>query len=179
MAISRRCSKPVNALTSVPSTTATSTAGTRGASLRSPSIRAMAPTPIASVGRCVWPSCASTSATSARKKLLRPIDTPSILFSCDSAMMIAAAFVKPTITGCDRKLTTAPRRNTPSASCITPTISVSRMASATKDSEPGAANCASVALVSSETMATGPVASCWDDPHIAPMITGRKAAYRP
>jgi len=38
--------------------------------------------------------------------LAAPIDTPKILLSWDSAMMMAAALVNPTMTGWDRKLTT-------------------------------------------------------------------------
>ena len=38
-------------------------------------------------------------------------------------MMIAAALVKPTMTGCDRKLTTTPSRSNPSMSWNRPTMS--------------------------------------------------------
>jgi len=41
------------------------------------------------------------------------------------------------------------------------------------------ANCDNAETVSGETMATGPVASWCEEPHIAPMITGRNAAYSP
>ena len=117
-----------------------------------------------------------TPQTSAIKLSLREDATPSMPLSCDSAMMIAAALVKPTTTGCDRKLTIAPSLHTPIASSNMPTISVSNTASAINCSEDGAANCARVAPVSSDTMATGPVASWRDEPHNAPTMTGRNAA---
>ena len=91
-------------------------------------------------------------------------------------MMIAAALVKPTMTGCERKFTTTPSLNTPSASWKMPTISASMIASATKASEPGAASGASEDAVSKEATATGPVPSWREEPHSAATITGRKAA---
>ena len=93
--------------------------------------------------------------------------------------MMAAALVKPTMTGCERKLTIAPRRNTPNVSCIAPTMNASATASMMYCSAPGAANCTRVEPVRIETMATGPVASWLEEPHKAPTSTGRKAAYRP
>ena len=110
---------------------------------------------------------------------LRGIDTPSIFDSCDSAMMMAAALVKPTMTGCDRKLTTTPSLKTPRESWITPTSRVSMMASAMKSSLPGAASVAIEDAVSSDTTATGPVANWFEDPHMEATATGRKAAYSP
>ena len=103
-----RRSKSIAQLTAVVTTTAISTPGQRGRNRRTTIMIASAPSPIASVGKCVSPACCSTSQTSFRKRSLRAIGTPSILFSCESAMMIAAALVKPMITGCERKLTIAP-----------------------------------------------------------------------
>ena len=79
------------------------------------SIRAKADAPMMNVGRWVSPSCISTPQISLMKCSLRPIGTPKILFNCDRPMMMAAALVNPTITGCDRKFTTTPSLNTPSA----------------------------------------------------------------
>ena len=62
---------------------------------------------------------------------------------------------------------------------MTPTIKASKMASATKSSEPGAANGANAEAVSNDTTATGPVPSWLDEPHNAATATGRKAAYKP
>ena len=90
--------------------------------------------------------------------------------------MMAAALVKPTITGCERKLTTTPSRKAPSINCTTPTISDSMIARAMNCSEPTAANDARLDAVSSETTATGPVASWFDDPSREATTTGRKAA---
>jgi hypothetical protein len=94
-------------------------------------------------------------------------------------MMMAAALVKPTMTGWERKFTTTPSLNTPRESWMMPTISAIRIASAMNWLEPEAASGARADAVSSETTATGPVASCADEPHRAAMMPGRKAAYRP
>ncbi len=58
-----------------------------------------------------------------RNEFLWESTTPNSLASCDVAMMMAAAFVKPLTTGCERKFTTMPSRRSPSASCTTPTSS--------------------------------------------------------
>ena len=97
-------------------TTAINTPGILGAYFFSPHISAIAPTPIASVGQWVSPTCLNTPTMSLIKDSLRGIDTPRTLDSCDKAITIAAALVKPTITGCDRKLTMTPSLNAPSAS---------------------------------------------------------------
>ena len=117
--------------------------------------------------------------TSPRKKSLRPSGSPSSLFNCDRPMMMAAAEVKPRITGCDRKLTTLPIRHRASTSWIAPTMKASRMASATNCSEPRVASGARADAVRIEDTAAGPVASWLDDPQSAATITGRKPAYRP
>ena len=113
---------------------------------------------------------------SLRKLSLRLMGTPSNLLNWDRAMMMAAALVKPMITGWDSRLTMAPMRNRPRASWMTPTIKASRMARAMYWPEPAVARGARAEAVSRATMATGPVESWRDDPHRAPAITGRKAA---
>ena len=80
------------------------------------------------------------------------------------------------MTGCERKFTTTPSLKAPSVSWITPTSRASIIASATKDSEPGAASGVRAEAVSSEATATGPVPSCLEEPHSAATATGRKAA---
>jgi hypothetical protein len=169
-------SKPVCQDTSVVSTTAISTPGNCGALLRITHMMAIAATPMASVGRWVSPTSCKTPQISLTKDSERPIGTPISLFTCDSPMMIAAALVKPTITGWERKFTTTPSLNTPSTSWKIPTSKASMMARATKACEPGAASGASDEAVSSEATATGPVPSCFDEPHSAATATGRKAA---
>ena len=115
------------------------------------------------------------SQMSTRKESLRPLVMPSRRSSCDSAMMIAAAFMKPRITGCDTKLTIAPSLNAPRLNWITPTISVSSSASPMYSSENGTASGVSAAAVISEMIATGPVASWREEPHSAPRIAGTSA----
>jgi len=156
--------------------TAISTPGSFGRHLRIAHMIAIAARPIANVGRWVSPTSSSTPQISLMKDSERPIGTPSSLLSCDRPMIIAAALVKPTMTGCDRKFTTTPSLKTPSASWKRPTSSASRIASATNCSEPTAASGASDEAVSSEATATGPVPSWFDEPHSAATATGRKPA---
>jgi hypothetical protein len=150
-----------------------------GAFLRITHMIAMAVAPIVRVGRWVSPTSPATPQMSRMKDSERPIGTPISLLTWDSAMIIAAALVKPTMTGCERKFTTTPSLKAPRVSCITPTSSASMIASAMKVSEPGAASGVSADAVSSETTATGPVPSWFEEPHSAATITGRKAAYKP
>ena len=82
-------------------------------------------------------------------------------------MMIAAAFVNPAITGCDRKLTTKPSRERPSASWMTPTMQRERDCERDEGLRPLRGERRSAAAVSSDTIATGPVASCPDEPQSA------------
>ena len=122
-------SNPIAQLINVAAATATSTPGHFGRSFLMASMTASAASAIASVGKWVSPTCCITPQISRMKLSLRDDATPSMLLTCDSAMMIAAALVKPTMTGCDRKLTIEPSLNTPMASSNTPTISVSTTAS--------------------------------------------------
>ena len=164
---------------SVVTTTAISTPGSLGAFFLTSSMMAMASRPSASVGQWASPTCLSTPMKSLTKCSLLGMDTPSSLLNCDIAMISAAALVKPTMTGCDRKLTITPSLSRPSVSCTRPTVSASRMASPIKFSDPGCASVESDEAVSSDTTATGPVPSCLELPHKAAMATGRKAAYSP
>jgi hypothetical protein len=160
-------------------TTAINTPGSLGAYFLSPHMMAKADTPIIRVGMWVSPICINTPHTSLMKCSLRPMETPNNLLSWESPMMMAAALVKPTITGCDKKFTTTPNLKAPNVSCITPTINASKIANTTNCSEPVAASGANAEAVNREATATGPVASCAEEPHIAAMMPGRKAAYSP
>ena len=101
-------SKPIVHDTDVVSATAISTPGNLGAQRRIAQMMAMAAIPMAKVGICVSPTCCSTPQMSWPKCSERPIGTPINLLTCDRPMIMAAALVKPTITGCERKLTTTP-----------------------------------------------------------------------
>ena len=94
-------------------------------------------------------------------------------------MMMAAALLKPTITGCDNKFTMTPSLKIPRLIWIKPTSRASSTAKASKCSEPEAARGAKAVPVIKEEMAAGPIESCDEEPHIAPSITGRNAAYKP
>lgn len=90
--------------------------------------------------------------------------------------MMAAALVKPTMTGCEIKLTSAPSLNNPSINWTRPTMNARAMASMTNSEEPSAASGISAEAVSRETTATGPVASWFDEPHSAATMTGSREA---
>ena len=74
-------------------------------------------------------------------------------------MINAAAEVNPLMTGCDKKFTRNPARNTPMKSCNTPTMSARTMAAAMKASLPGSAIAPTPETTSNDTIATGPTAS--------------------
>ena len=90
-------------------------------------------------------------------------------------MMIAAAFMKPRITGCETKFTMAPSLKAPRPNWMTPTIRVSSSASPMYSSLKGMASGVRAAAVISEMIATGPVASWRDEPHRAPRMAGTSA----
>ena len=89
--------------------------------------------------------------------------------------MIAAAFMNPRTTGCETKLTMLPSLTTPRSSWIRPTSRVRSKARPIYSSVCGMAKGMTAAAVMSDAMATGPVASCRDEPQSAPMIAGTKA----
>ena len=93
--------------------------------------------------------------------------------------MIAAALMKPMMTGWEMKLTITPSLNAPIAIWIRPTRSASSSASTTYWSVPAIASGASAEAVMSEITATGPVRSWRDEPQSAPTMAGMNAAYRP
>ena len=90
-------------------------------------------------------------------------------------MMMAAAFMKPRMTGCETKLTMVPSFKLPSPNWIKPTMKVNSSTRPMKLSVMGTASGATAAAVIKDTMATGPVANCRDEPHNAPKMAGIKA----
>ena len=94
-------------------------------------------------------------------------------------MMIAAAEVKPLMTGWDKKLTKKPKRKTPMASCNTPTIKAAVSAYTKYNSGVAGCNAPIPAAVSKETIATGPTANWREVPIIAYSIKGTVTAYKP
>jgi hypothetical protein len=79
-------------------------------------------------------------------------------------MMTAAAEVKPERTGWERNWATKPRRAAPMAIIRIPTMRAREAASEMYRSWSPAARDSSPEAVSSDTMATGPSASCRDRP---------------
>lgn len=88
---------------------------------------------------------------------------------------IAAALVKPTITGCERKSTITQSLRLQMMRYTQAVKNAKREAKATYHSTPFVANGASTVAVMSETIVTGPVDICGDDPKSAAMITGIQA----
>ncbi len=86
-----------------------------------------------------------------------PADAPSAVGSWLAKMSSAAATVKPTITGCERKLAAEPPRTRPMRMRITPTSSASSTARPTYSVPPGSASGVSAPRVSRLVMAVGPV----------------------
>eukprot|EP01139_Manchomonas_bermudensis_P015143 Amastigsp_a509585_14.p6 type:complete len:212 gc:universal Amastigsp_a509585_14:1041-1676(+) len=92
---------------------------------------------------------------------------PSVSLSCETASRTAEPFVKPTSTGCDRKLATIPRRKTQRSKSTPPTANESQPAMATRTETSASAlctapaKCAAVSRSTAEptsraTIATGP-----------------------
>ena len=90
-------------------------------------------------------------------------------------MMIAAAFMKPRMTGWETKLTMVPSFRTPRPSWMRPTRKARIRARPMNSSVKGTAKGVMAAAVIRETMATGPVESCRDEPHKAPRMAGTRA----
>ncbi len=123
------CSKPKTHANRLVTTTAIKTLGNRGLTRRSPTITANATTAMPSVGRWVqWNAASITRSMVSKWCSAFSTETPKILSSCDVAMMIAAALVKPLTTGWERKFTTSPRRAMPRRNWKIPTIIARRMA---------------------------------------------------
>mmetsp|Transcript_63498 Transcript_63498/g.200825 ORF Transcript_63498/g.200825 Transcript_63498/m.200825 type:complete len:227 (-) Transcript_63498:639-1319(-) len=91
---------------------------------------------------------------------------PSTYASWLMPMSTAAPLVKPLMTACERKLTMKPILATPMASCTTPLMNPRRMAICTycSFSSSLSACCEREASTRRDTIATGPTASCREEP---------------
>jgi hypothetical protein len=164
---------------SVPPATTRSGPGSLGAMRRTATSTTMLPTPSATVYGFASPSRRTASHSWPDTDAFRARPTPSSWPSWLSPITMAAADVKPLITAWDRKFTTKPARSTPSTSCTTPVISASTAASTMYSPVPGSASADTPLSVSSATMATGPTASCREDPKNAYTSSGTVLAYKP
>ena len=108
----------------------------------------------------------------ARKPAPVGIGTPKKLRSCATMMSSAAPAVKPTITVCEMKLTSVPRRARPSTSWIAPTSRHSVRTSRMYSSLPGSASGATAANTTSDSALVGPETRCQDEPNSAATMTG-------
>jgi hypothetical protein len=126
--------------------------------LRTQNRKAVAVTPIISVGKLVLPTfCVSVCSSSGIASPLALM--PRIDFIWLVAMMMPDAVIKPEITGCDKRLARKPSRSTPINSNISPDRSASTSAAAMNSALPGAAMLLAAVSVISEMTATGPTAS--------------------
>src|SRR5699024_2489643 len=98
----------------------------------------------------------TNAATVSTTEPLEGIDRPKKWRSWLTAINTAAPAVKPTITVCDIKLTSAPKRINPSASWMTPAMKVNVSTSATYSGLPGAASPLITLNTTTDTAATGP-----------------------
>ena len=121
-------------------------------------------------------AAARTRPTVSRWKAPASALTPRRWWSCELAMIRAAALVKPEMTGTESSSTSMPSRSSPRASRRTPTIRASRIEQETKASVPAAATDPTAAALIREAMATGPVAKWREEPQKAAITGGRKAA---
>ena len=82
-------------------------------------------------------------------------------------------------TGCDSRLSRTPARARPIPSWISPDSRDSSVTSWMNSAVPEVAMWPTLAAVSRDVMATGPVTSSADDPHNTPTMAGTIAAYKP
>lgn len=101
--------------------------------------------------------------------------TQNIFHNWEVIVRIAAAFVKPTITGCDRKSTITHSLKLHISRYTQAVKNASKDAKAIYHSVPLVAMGESTVAVISDTIVTGPVDICGDDPKSAAIITGIQA----
>jgi len=101
----------------------------------------------------------------------------NILLSWEDHITIAAAFVKPRITGWDKKSTSFHNLHIPKVSWIIQTISAKKAAYTAYQVTQVIAKGSKAEAVIRDTMATGHVANCLELHHNAEIITGKKEAY--
>ena len=108
--------------------------------------------------------------------LLPWISVPNKCLSWLSPMMMAAAEVKPLMTGRERKSTKKPILSTPRSNWIDPMNKARKMAMAIYSSIPESDSAPRPEATIMESMATGPTASCREVPKKAYTTCGTRAA---
>ena len=99
-------------------------------------------------------------------------DTPKKFLSCAATIRRPAPAVNATITVCEMKFTSAPRRATPIANWRRPMTSASVRTSSMYGALPGSASGAIVASTTSEIALVGPEIWCHDEPQSAATTAG-------
>ena len=117
------------ALTAMPSTSASSPPGTRGAKRSTPNSSTSAPRPTANVAQLVSPRCASRW-TNWRIVSPSPFSIPNSFGSWLTVTKIASPKTKPSITGRERNCATKPSRRSPASRNRPPQNSTSAAPSA-------------------------------------------------
>ena len=115
-----RAARPRTLDAAMPSATATSGAGSRGATHSRRKIRARSPPPTRSVGRDASPTC-RTIATTSRKKPVFTMWNPRSFGTWSTMMTSPSPALKPVRTGSEMRFATAPRRRTRARRRMTPT----------------------------------------------------------
>jgi hypothetical protein len=146
--------------------TATSGAGTAGATRRRTRTIASDSSPTSTVRHCAWPSRVTTS-QNCWKKLPEPLSTPSSLGTWPMMMVSARPMMKPFSTGSEMKLARNPSRATPAASARMPIVMASVMVSAVNRPELPAARSPTAAADSAAVAAIGPAIKCLELPKAA------------
>ena len=92
---------------------------------------------------------------------------------------MAAADIKPAITGCEIKLTKKPILRNPKKICTTLINKPVKITSSTYGSVNGVANLLTPVITKIDVIATGPILICLEVPNKAYTINGIKQAYNP
>ena len=153
--------------------------GTCGSRRRPANAASIVTRPTDAVAKSISRHCASTRTIVSTMSLLATTVSPRKLASWPTMIRMPAPAVKPMITVNEMKFTIAPRRARPSASCTSPTISVSVSTSAMYGALPGTASGVTIANTASEIVLVGPDTWCQDDPQSAATIAGTMALNRP
>ena len=159
-------SSPSSSTAITPSATATSEAGTAGATRRSPSTTASESAPTASVARLVSPS-AETRSQACSKKSPSPFSTPNSFGSCPMMIVSASPTMKPLSTGSEMKPARKPRRSRPASVTMMPVVTASAAVAAANPSWPWATTSPTVAADSAAVADIGPTTRWRELPNAA------------
>jgi hypothetical protein len=149
-----------------PAITATSEAGTTGATRLSPSTSASDRAPTASVGPFVLPSSVTTCHALAKKSPL-PFSIPNGDGTCPMMIVSARPTMNPFSTGSEMKFARKPSRASPATSATAPVAIASAVVIAVNAPLPGATNCATVDADSAAVADIGPTTTWRELPNAA------------